>query len=493
MMHLGMIVALCASLAAPSQDEASSREDGLRKSVVNISARLQPRDPSAPWSALPTEDVGGSGVVIGPGRILTNAHVVLDASEVLVESEQVGDSVPAEVLALDVGRDLALLRVDDQAFIAAHPAATLMEGLPADGARVVVMGYPIGGDALSTTRGVISRCEWGEIGLLDERGMRVQVDAAVNFGNSGGPAFVDGQVAGLVFSGIDHASASNISYLVATEEIQRFLKEAEEGNIDGNCILTAASQTLENPALRAKLGVDSSTTGTVVIDQAGGPLQAWDVITKIDGVPVDNKGQVQIEGGRKVTFDCIIGRFDPARGAIPLEVIRDGKRIAVELPAIDGRHGLVRTLINGDFPYLVWGPMVIGPVHNALLDAAILDLFWRGSPILGALEDPRPAGDRQLLAILSPLLADPLARGYETLPGQTIKSINGMPVANMKELAEIVAHGTDEWIVMEFNERGMERLVFRRADLDRATEGILERNGIRHRASRDIRALLPSD
>ena len=111
--------------------------------------------------------------------------------------------------------------------------------------------------------------------------MRVQVDAAVNHGNSGGPAFVDGVIAGLAFSGLDSAEADNISYLIATEEIKRFLDEAKTGEIDGDSVWNVSCQTLENPALRAKLGVASDVTGVVVITQRGGPLEAWDIITKV--------------------------------------------------------------------------------------------------------------------------------------------------------------------------------------------------------------------
>ena len=188
------------------------------------------------------------------------------------------------------------------------------------------MGFPMGGDALSTTSGVISRIEWAEIGQGGEDGMRVQVDAAINFGNSGGPAFVDGKVAGLAFSGL-MGSADNISYLLATEEIARFLDEAAAGKVDGNTVLNLETQTLENPSLRAKLGASSDVTGVVVIDQKGGPLQAWDILVKINGQAIDNKGQVTIEGDRKVAMDCVVGRFVPTaeKPNHVVEILRDGK------------------------------------------------------------------------------------------------------------------------------------------------------------------------
>jgi S1-C subfamily serine protease len=341
---------------------------------------------------------------------------------------------------------------------------------------------------------VVSRCEWAEVGLNDEEGMRIQVDAAVNFGNSGGPAFVDGRIAGLAFSGASSAVADNISYLIATEEIRRFLREAEAGAMRGNCELHASVQTLENPALRAKLGVGPKTSGVVVIDQKGGPLQAWDIITKANGMAIDNKGQVTLEDGRKVSMSCALGRFDPAKDGktIPLEVIRDGKPATVDLPAVGSREGVVRSRPNGDYPYLVCGPLAFGPMHKDLLSELAsmgsAGLFYMGGgPVIPALSDSRPSEGREIVAVLGPMMSSPVGRGYDVIPGQTVKSVNGKEFRNFAEFVDVMRDLDGEWIVLEFNERGVERLVFRRQEFMDATEAVMESNGIRQQASKDIR------
>jgi S1-C subfamily serine protease len=472
-------------------DPAAAR---LRNSVIKLACKLEPRSAVRPWKLDPIEEVGGSGVVIAPGRVLTNAHVVHQSSEVLLETERTALPVPGKVLAVDLGRDLALVQVDDADFNAEHPPVELLDGLPRDGSRVTVMGFPMGGESLSTTSGVVSRCEWAEVGLNDEEGMRIQVDAAVNFGNSGGPAFVDGRIAGLAFSGADSSVADNISYLIATEEIRRFLREAEAGALRGNCELHASVQTLENPALRAKLGVGSKTSGVVVIDQKGGPLQAWDIITKANGMAIDNKGQVTLEDGRKVSMSCALGRFDPAKDGktIPLEVVRDGKPIAVDLPAVGSREGIVRSRPNGDYPYLVCGPLAFGPMHKDLLSELAsmgsAGLFYMGGgPVIPALADSRPSDGREIVAVLGPMMSSPVGRGYDVIPGQTVKSVNGKEFRNFAEFVDVMRDVDGEWLVFEFNERGIERLVFRRQEFMDATEPVMESNGIRQQASKDIR------
>ena len=67
-------------------------------------------------------------------------------------------------------------------------------------APVLVYGYPVGGNSLSVTKGIVSRIGFGQYdgGTM---GLYLQVDAAINPGNSGGPALVDGKMVGLAFRG----------------------------------------------------------------------------------------------------------------------------------------------------------------------------------------------------------------------------------------------------------------------------------------------------
>jgi S1-C subfamily serine protease len=479
--------------SAPRESSVAPEADRLRGSVIKFKCKLEPRSATRPWKLEPIKEIGGSGVVIAPGRVLTNAHVVHEATEVLLETDKTSLPVPGKVLAIDLGRDLALVEVEDADFVAAHPAVEMMTGLPQDGSRVTVMGYPMGGEAMSTTSGVVSRSEWSDVGHHGEKGMRVQIDAAVNFGNSGGPAFVEGKLAGLVFSGMSKAMTDNISYLIATEEISRMMAEMRRGKIEGNCVLHATTQTLENPSLRKKLGIGANTSGVVVIENKDGPLQAWDVITKTNGMTIDNKGQVTIEGGRKVDMACAFGRFDREKdgATIPVELIRGGEALKVDVPAIGERDGVIRDRPNGEYPYLVCGPLAFGPLHRGLFDSDDFDdrqlTYFGGGPTLQYLMDTRPSKGREIVAVLCPLMSSPIARGYDVASGQTVKSINGKTFSNFGEFVNIMRDNADEWVILEFNEKGVERLVFRRAEFMESTEKVMDANGIRQQASKDIR------
>ena len=78
-------------------------------------------DVSRPWTKASPAEATGSGVVIEGKRILTNAHVVLYASQVQVQAHQAGDKVSATVEAIAPGIDLAVLKLDDESFFDTHP------------------------------------------------------------------------------------------------------------------------------------------------------------------------------------------------------------------------------------------------------------------------------------------------------------------------------------------------------------------------------------
>ena len=502
MFRILLIPALITAVSSISTFSLADDQDTdlLRKSVINFKCKLERRDPTRPWLPFPGIEISGSGVVIAPGKILTNAHVVHQAKEVLLETDQTALPISGKVIAIDLGRDLALVEVTDQEFIDAHPPVQLMDGLPADGSDIIVMGYPMGGETLSTTTGVISRCEWEQSGREMEEGMRLQVDAAINPGNSGGPGFVNNQIAGISVSGLAASAADNIAYMIATEEIQRFLREAEADSIDGNSILNINYQDLKNPAIRKKLGIDSSVTGVVVIDEESELLKPWDIITSVNGYEIENDGQITIEDNRKVSMGASIGRFDPLIHGETVEVIvlRDGESITIQHPPLSGRESVIQNRPNGKYPYIVVGPLVFGPMHNELLNKHMIgsasSMYWFGKgPFIEHFMDKTPADGKEIVTLLSPLLSHPVGRGYDVSAGQTVKTVNGTEFDNFTEFVDIIANLEDEWIVIKFNEGIASLLVFNRQELYDSTSDVMESNGIRRAASKEFRGLWSVD
>jgi S1-C subfamily serine protease len=128
----------------------------------------------------------GTGFVLATGRIATNAHVVGNASLVEVESQD-GKSFKAKVVIKDVARDFAILQFEGvRPFVTVVPLQR--SGTPEIGEGVVVIGSAVGLKGTVTT-GIVSQ--------VYSNGL-VQLNAAVNHGNSGGPVFdMQGRVFGI--------------------------------------------------------------------------------------------------------------------------------------------------------------------------------------------------------------------------------------------------------------------------------------------------------
>ena len=317
-------------LSAPA-----AAKDQISDSVVKVYSTLREPDFVRPWTKDSPHEASGSGVILAGKRILTNAHVVAYASQVFVQANQSTERVPAKVKVFVPGLDMAILEVDNPAFFEQRPPLPLANNLPAMKQSVNVYGYPVGGEQLSITQGVVSRIEYQSI-AYGSAAVRIQIDAALNPGNSGGPAVSDGKLLGLVFS--KYSAGDNIGYLLAAEEVKTLLKTLEKGPYVGKLQLGEEVATTENEALRAKLGLDKEA-GVFVIqpfsDKPDYPLKRWDVLLKIGDQPLDSQGNVKIMDDLRLSYQYLVPKF--ARdGHVKLAIFRDRKTIEVKAPVRAG-------------------------------------------------------------------------------------------------------------------------------------------------------------
>jgi len=488
---------LGAAPGTPAEGSAAEPPGGgggaVERSVVKVFSTVRPPDPLKPWSKQSPDEQSGTGVVIEGHRILTNAHVVLHASQVEVQAHQAGDKVSATVEAIAPGIDLAVLKLDDDSFFDTRPPLRRAQGLPDLKDAVMVYGYPTGGSNLSITKGIVSRIEFAPYNF-PVSGLRIQIDAAINPGNSGGPAVVGDRMIGLAFSTL--GGAQNIGYIIPSEEVDLFLAAIGGGRYQGKPALHDDLQTLESPALRAFLKLGKGVEGMVVSDPYGGErpggLRRWDVITAIGGTPVDDQGMVQLGPNLRVRFRYLVQHL-AHNGTVPLTVVRAGRTLALEAPAPAERPIMVPDLQGAYPPYFVYGPLVLSPASTQLVQAVGKGLFSGyhalSSPLLGrAFKGPAFPGE-ELVVVASPLLPHKLGKGYGNPQGEVVRSLNGVPVKNLRHLVELLRDARDEFVVLDFARPGAEALVFVRKEVEAATDEILTDGGIRSQGSAELMAV----
>ena len=464
----------------------------VERSVIKIFSTLSRPDPFKPWTRSAPQEVTGSGVVIEGRRILTNAHVVGYARQVQVQASEDGDKVGATVVAIARGMDLALLKLDDESFFDKHPPLARASVLPDVRDPVFAYGFPMGGNSLSITKGIVSRVEFVGYGYASA-GLRVQIDAPINPGNSGGPVIAGDKMIGLAFSLA--ANAQNIGYVIPNEEIELFLRDVADGRYDGKPLMHDSVQTLENPALRQFLKLDKAVEGAVVHKpyrtDAAWPLKEWDVITHIGDYPVDNQGMVKLGSNLRVRFQYRIQQV-AKNGAIALTVVRGGKPIKIALPAIGARPLLIPDL-NGAYPsYFIYGPLVFSRAtteFTSFVSGSVqgMNLYaFNASPLVTQRGDSPSAEREELVVISAPFFPHRLVSGYGNRFGSVVESVNGKPVRSLQHLVEVLRDLKDEQLVLRFDQRYGETMVLpRKAVLD-ATEAVLSDNGIRMQGSEDM-------
>lgn len=485
-----ILLSLCMGIGMVGAAVAQDIEKPVRDTLFKITVTVRNPDFVQPWNKSKPADASGTGFLIAGNRILTNAHVVRYATQIYVQADQSDQRIAATVESIGYPVDLAVLKLEDESILDGRVAMPLAEGLPRVRSDVTVYGYPIGGDQLSVTKGIVSRVEYANGAL------RTQIDAAINPGNSGGPAITDGQVVGVAFSGL--RQADNIGYLIPVHEVRSFLSDVEDGSFDGKHYLYDALQTVENADLRAWLGLPKSTGGLMVsaiqTTFEDYPLKVGDVITKIGDTPIDSKGFVKVGDSLNLSFGFLVPQ-NVTDGKLALTVWRRGEELPLQVPVARKQPILFRQL-EGQYPrFAIFGPLAFEAVSGEMVlgvlqspgNAAMLSA--RSSPIMQGLNTWRTSEDQELVIVPSMPFAHKLIKGYSPPVFCTVKEINGIPVRSLKHLVEIIRDCEDPYLQFRFADRGTELLTFDRKEFLEATDEILSDNNIRKQFSEDLEAV----
>ncbi len=409
-----------------------------KSAVVRVFATTQEPDHVSPWQSESPREGSGSGVVVAPGRILTGAHVVADATFLQVQKIAEPDKFLARVAGVCHDADLALLAIDDPRFMHDVTPAPLGE-LPDFQDRVLVVGFPVGGDEISVTEGIVSRIELQRYSHSSRELLAVTVDAAINEGNSGGPVLDDeGHVVGIAFQSLE--DAENIGEMVPAPIIRRFLDGIEQQRPLEVPGLGIHTQNLENPTLRRVVGLANGESGVLVenVDfdsSAWGAVEPGDALLAIDGHGIANNGTIRYRERYRTGFEVLLGeRFtgDP----LPLTLLRDGRRRDVELELRHYRPLVPHGGHDREPQWFVFGGLVFQTLSRDYL-ATWRDKWWERAPreLVHLYFAGVRQADRRELVVLTQVLADEINIGYSPFQDECVVSIGGERPVDLADFA----------------------------------------------------------
>lgn len=460
--------------------------------VVRVFATTQDPDHDSPWQARTPSSSTGSGVVIGPGEILTGAHVIANATFLQIQKPSHPDKAVARVKAVSHDADLALLEVVEPAGFLADITPAEIGEMPRLRDEVAVVGYPVGGEELSITEGVVSRIEVQRYSHSQRHLLAVTVDAAINAGNSGGPVFGGGDQAGKVvgiafqkLTGVD-----NIGEMVPPPIIRAFLAGVQQGRRPEIPSLGIITQNLENPLLRRQLGLATGESGVMVVqvDHGGssdGILAPRDVILAIEGMPIANNGTVQYLARHRTRFDvALTGHYigDP----IGLTILRQGERKDVTVTLGPWVPLVPRSRYDLAPVYFVYGGLVFQTLTRDFLTT--WDKWWNKAPkeFLYHYYSGARTPDRHEVVILTQILADEINVGYAHLYNEGVVALDGTMPRDMADFVHRLVAATG---IVEIETSSGGVIMLDAAEVRAATPRILDR----YRIPRDRSVGLPDD
>lgn len=443
---------------SPEEQRAAAMAAAYR-GIVKIEVANRMPDYAVPWQAGQFGRGNGTGFMVAPRLFMTNAHVVANAERIYVSPFADPRKIRAKVKYVAHDADLALVEVEDAAAFEGVPYLQFSDKMPRLEDEVRAIGYPIGGNRLSVTRGIVSRIDtvpYSHPASVSH--LTVQIDAAINPGNSGGPVLMGDKVVGVAFQGLMQANSTG--YMIPLPVINRFLQDVQDGQYDHYVDLGADFFALENPAMRKHYGLQNDTQGALVGDvmkgcSSDGALQPGDVVLAVNGLPVDGSAMIELDGER-VKLEEIAERSFMG-DIITFSILRDGQpmQVQVKLAPMPGYE--ITANVYDELPrYVQFAGMVFQPLQRNVIAAHRLDPT---DFIVEMDEFVRRGGHmkKKDIVVLTKVLPDEVNARFKDYGSRIVTKVNGVEVQGLEHLYSLLYPEDGEgerppFVVIEFKD-----------------------------------------
>ena len=438
-------VLLLSAEALPAQPNGK-----IQKSLVRITATEVEPDYRAPWNSGAIQRGIGAGFVIDGNRIMTNAHVVSNSRYLTVEREGDPNKYQATVRFIAHDCDLAVLDVKAPNFFK-DMAPLTFGAIPPLESTVSAYGYPIGGERMSVTTGIVSRIDFQLYthSSIDSH-LAIQISAQINPGNSGGPVMQNGKVVGVAFQGYSGDVAQGVAYMIPTPVIQRFLKDIADGRYDRYVDLGLTYSKLQNTAQRRFLGLQDDGRGVLIntVTDAGPAakfVQSGDVLLAIDDHPIASDAYVEIDGDRVQMPEVVERKFKGE--VVKLDLLRNKQPLTVKVTLdtvwpyfMQGRGYDVRPR------YVVYAGLLFQPLSLDMIEAyRPTDLRLRH--FFDFFVTEQIYREHPEVIVLTNILPDPINTYLSPFRYSIVDDINGTKIRTLDDLAKAFAQTPERFVI----------------------------------------------
>ena len=274
-------------LPVAAQAQARSRHLPEEQSIISVARKVSPAVVS-----VSRQGSLGSGVIVrGDGIVLTNAHVVGDATEVRVKLSD-GKRLTGQVLGKDSSVDIAVVRIPGNGF----PQAAMADSDRLEvGQFAIAIGNPLGLER-TVTRGVVSAVN-RRLGDAELAGL-IQTDAAINPGNSGGPLLdSDGRVIGINTAVLKTEGASGLGFAVPINTANSVIRQVLATGKVRHVLLGLNISDL-TPEMAERFHLSLSAGALVESVQPGSPaehagIREEDIVFQSGGTAINSAGDLR--------------------------------------------------------------------------------------------------------------------------------------------------------------------------------------------------------
>ena len=469
-----LLVGLCCMVVS----SLVNANENLLRSVAHVRVTGYEVEFENPWQKGSGGQYTGSAVLIDDDRLITNAHVVSNALRIDVKRGDSNRWYKAAIEHVSDASDLALLVVEDKSFYKGSKPVAIGNDL-ALGSEVTVVGFPIGGDSMSITEGILSRTEVTSYAHSGIKNLTYQLDAAINSGNSGGAVLHRGKLVGISTQAF--SKAENIGYAIPVPVINQFLADVKDANVDGVPILPFSTQTIFNATQRDYY--DMGDRNGLRLTQSAGPedtrcLADGDIILSVEGLPIGPDGMIRAGSLGSVPIDYLASSKQVG-DSLDFEIVAKGKNRSVSCE-LNWTWNDVFSVTPTSYKYRpVWaqvGGIVLVEMTDELFEFLYINEMTLQEGVADTeaeLQQGTPQDPRRYLFVVNVLRND-LNDGYD-VTGLLLDTVNDTDVHNIKNLQKLLDSNSLPWVELGFNNG--ESVVFRAADLPALNEQLAQEYG----------------